>query len=151
MTTPPRKICVNAGADSSHQKRPATFVGPRCHTCSREKKKERKTNTREKHLAGKFGITSAEYQRVFDEQGRRCICGKWTGYNGASRPLSVDHDHETGIVRGLLCKHCNDLLGRVRDDPAYFEMMLDYLDNPPAVRVLGKRIVPDGPIIRIVS
>jgi hypothetical protein len=58
--------------------------------------------------------------------------------------LSVDHCHETGIVRGLLCQPCNrDVLGHARDDTEFFERCIEYLNSPPAVNVIGERIVPD--------
>ncbi len=136
------RVCKNAGEDRAHQKRPAPFVGPRCTTCNREEKKRKKQDRRDKHLEAKFGMTQPEYDEVKKAQDGVCICGAWTGYDGSTRPLSIDHDHETGIIRGLLCKHCNDLLGRVHDDPAYFKAMIRYLESPPAVRVLGVRYAP---------
>ena len=55
----------------------------------------------------KFGITSEEYQQLFDSQHGLCaICE--TSNPGAGHPtFSVDHDHKTGRVRALLCNHCN--------------------------------------------
>lgn len=41
--------------------------------------------------------------------------------------LCVDHDHETGAVRGLLCQKCNTAIGMLNDDPALVERALDYL------------------------
>lgn len=140
----PKKRCKNAGQDAAHWMRPAPHPGPRCVTCWREVKKERAAVSRQRRLDKGFGITPEEYQRIKDHQGGMCICGTWTGYNGNTRPLSVDHDHKTGLVRGLLCKHCNDLLGRVKDDPQYFTRMVEYLLSPPAVQVLGPRYVPEG-------
>lgn len=49
----------------------------------------------------KYGMTNADYDLMVRLQGGRClICD-----NG--RPLSVDHDHVTGRVRGLICQGCN--------------------------------------------
>ena len=140
----PRRVCKNAGSDRAHGARLAPHPGPRCHTCWRENRKQRAAASREKRLNRGFAITQEEYARVKECQGGMCICGPWTGYNGNTRPLSVDHDHKTGLVRGLLCKHCNDLLGRVKDDPQYFERMRSYLQFPPAQTVLGPRYVPEG-------
>lgn len=113
-----------------------------CATCKRERKKARRTKGRETRQQKVFGLTLAEEADILEFQGGGCICKPWTGYNGASRTLSTDHDHTTGEIRGKLCKHCNDLLGRVKDDPEYFRRMINYLANPPAKRILGSRVVP---------
>lgn len=45
------------------------------------------------------------------------------------RALCVDHDHETGLVRGLLCHHCNTLIGHAEDDPAILRDAARYLER----------------------
>lgn len=65
-------------------------------------------NQRRAHLKSKFGITPTDYDRMLVEQSGGCaICGK----PPTSRRLHVDHDHDTGKVRGLLCTRCNTSLG----------------------------------------
>ena len=88
-----------------------------------------------------YGITADEYWAIYRYQQGRCfICQRATGVR---KKLSVDHCHETGIVRGLLCQRCNrDILGHLRDDTDAFERCIDYLKQPPAVRVIGRRTVP---------
>lgn len=54
--------------------------------------------------------------------------------------MSVDHDHATSLVRGLACKMCNNrLLTAARDDPEILRRAADYLEHPPAVRIIGRR------------
>ena len=113
-----------------------------CTGCLRERKKAKRETARNARQVRTFGVTAAEGDAIVEYQGGGCICAEWTGYNGNSRSLSTDHDHRTGVVRGKLCKHCNDLLGRIKDDPEYFRRMVAYLANPPAVRLLGERVVP---------
>ncbi len=117
-----------------------TMVG--CAECIRKRKKEKSTQGRARRQMTTFGITLEEEALIVEFQGGACICAKWTGYNGRSRSLSTDHDHKTGEIRGKLCKHCNDLLGRIKDDPDYFRRMIAYLEDPPAKRLLGSRVVP---------
>lgn len=88
-----------------------------------------------------YGITGDEYRRIKSFQGGVCaLCQRATG---AYKALAVDHDHVTGVVRGCLCKRDNVLLGHARDQIEFFERCIEYLKNPPAVQVLGERIVPD--------
>lgn len=134
-----KPACVTCGSTTKK----LSYPGPRDLGCHRAVKKERSLRRKDNYQQKIYGITQAEKQQVIDAQDGGCICAPWTGYDGSSgRDLSTDHDHETGVVRGALCKHCNDLLGRVRDDPTYFRLMIKYLTDPPAVRVLGERIVP---------
>lgn len=140
------RICVDCGPQEKPRKnRAAPYPGPRCATHHRDRRKTVRASTADRRLETVYSITRAEYDRIKAEQGDHCICGEWTGYNGATRALSVDHDHRTGFVRGVLCKHCNDLLGRVGDDPRYFELMARYLRNPPAFRVIGQRVAQGAP------
>lgn len=90
-----------------------------------------------------YGISADEYWAIYEYQNKRCyICERATG---ARKRLSVDHCHDTGIVRGLLCQRCNrDILGHLRDDIAAFERAIEYLVEPPALHVIGSRIVPDA-------
>ncbi len=61
---------------------------------------------RERHLFTKYGLTVADYDAMYAAQNGRCaICG---GPPSESfRYFSVDHNHETGEVRALLCMRCN--------------------------------------------
>lgn len=120
----------------------AQVPGGRCVTHERAKKKERRTAAREKRWEKTYAITAGEYWAILEEQDGHCyICQRATG---ASKALAVDHDHKTGQVRGILCGRCNaDILGHGRDDIEFFERAIEYLKSPPALRVIGVRIVPD--------
>ena len=87
----------------------------------------RKIWDRKSHLKRKYGITIADYERMFDEQGGVCaICGE---ARPEERTLHVDHDHETGVIRGLLCFRCNNALGDFREEYELFQRAADYLDR----------------------
>lgn len=61
-----------------------------------------------------YGITEGDYWEMFERQLGLCaICHK----PESDIKLAVDHDHETGEVRGLLCKRCNMAIGLLGDDP----------------------------------
>ncbi len=68
-------------------------------------------------LLKKHGITLEQYDTMFDAQDGRCaICGT-DNPRGPGNILHVDHCHNTGVVRGLLCHHCNIGIGNLGDDP----------------------------------
>ena len=72
----------------------------------------------------KYDITLDDYEEMLEAQCNGCaICGQLP----SGRRLIVDHDHETGIVRGLLCFNCNVMLGNARDDPVILEIGAAYL------------------------
>ena len=77
-----------------------------------------------------YGISLREFQDLFARQGGVCaICGQpETASKGGRKPrLSIDHDHETGEIRGLLCNRCNTGLGLFLDDPDYLLTAIAYL------------------------
>lgn len=87
--------------------------------CSQEKKNER--------LLRKYGITLDQYNTMLESQNNRCdICG--TDLQNVTR-VCVDHHHETSKVRGILCNHCNVLLGMAFDDKNTLTAAIKYLDK----------------------
>lgn len=103
---------------------------------------------RARRLKEKYGITLEDYARMLAAQGGKCA-----GCKGKRRyHLHVDHDHALerellamewapeaaarASVRGLLCARCNKLLRDSRDSRAILTQLADYLDDPPAIKVL---------------
>jgi hypothetical protein len=114
-------------------KRPALEQGPRCTTHWRKVVRERKAANHEKRVQQTYGLQKGEYAKLYLLQGGVCyLCERATG---ASRRLSVDHDHATGAVRGLLCRPCNTLLGHARDRVEFFQRCIGYLNLPPYTRM----------------
>lgn len=106
--------------------------GGRCATHWREEKNRRKDRRHEQHVQKTYDLSEGEYEALYVWQGGRCaICQHATG---KTRRLSVDHDHKTGLVRGLLCRPCNTVLGRAGDNPAWFDRGALYLRQPPYER-----------------
>jgi len=84
----------------------------------------------DKLLLGKYGISSKDYLRMVDEQGHVCkICGEDGKELTKSRvmKLEIDHCHETGKVRGLLCHKCNKALGLLKDNIETLSNAIKYL------------------------
>jgi hypothetical protein len=85
----------------------------------------------EKYLARalrqKFGMSIAHYESLLAKQGGRCaICRKEK--SGGNKRLSVDHDHATGKVRGLLCDTCNHGLGSFYDEASLLQKAAAYVE-----------------------
>jgi hypothetical protein len=77
-------------------------------------------------LKCEYGLSVEEYDAMVLAQNNRCrICEKPP--TGKFKRLCVDHNHETGEVRGLLCHLCNAALGLLRDDPDALRRALAYL------------------------
>ena len=80
-----------------------------------------------------YGITEAEYEAKKVEQGHRCyICGSegfMIGTNNHTEKLAVDHNHNTGNVRKLLCHNCNRGLGLFQDNAELLRKAAEYLDT----------------------
>jgi hypothetical protein len=76
-----------------------------------------------------YRITPHEYQVLLEAQQNRCaICGKL--HEEAERKRLVpDHDHQTKVVRGLLCSTCNTGIGMLQDSPAVVLAAAAYLEK----------------------
>lgn len=94
----------------------------------------RKTRGRVGLLKGK-GVTAEWYEATLAEQGGVCaICKRpesKSSSGGGIKMLAVDHDHATGLPRGLLCQQCNIGLGALRDDPSLLKKAIRYLTDRP--------------------
>lgn len=97
---------------------------------------------RETRLAAIFSITPAEYDAILAYQGGGCgICGRPPK---EGKRLAVDHDHQTGFVRGLLDFYCNKRVLGARSAEVLIKTAA-YVTDPPARHVLGDRVAPGRP------
>ncbi|MFE1451898.1 endonuclease VII domain-containing protein [Streptomyces olivaceoviridis] len=77
-------------------------------------------------LKRNYGMTLKEYEERLAAQGGRCaICRDAP----TKKRLHVDHNHETGAIRDLLCEWCNHAIGKAREDPARLRAMAEYLER----------------------
>lgn len=117
-----------------------------CHPCRRERSKEftkknpgryndAKKTYREKNQTdinlrsrcGSYGITVSEYLEMFRVQNGKCkICG--VPHLEADRGLFIDHSHKSGKVRGLLCFHCNSMLGHAKESTVTLKNAIEYIE-----------------------
>jgi len=110
-------------------------VHSQCKPChirlNKEAMRRRRADGREHGalIQRKYGISTEDWQKMHDQQHGACaVCGRSCRFNPGGR-LSVDHDHETGKVRGLLCRHCNVAIGYMDDSSELLRRAADYLEK----------------------
>lgn len=104
------------------------------------------------YLLREFGITPEDFANILRLQGGKCAICKTTDPPKCKRSgegWHIDHDHATGKIRGVLCHHCNVLLGSAKDDQITLLRAVHYLEchrigcNPASV-VLTQTSEPDN-------
>lgn len=114
------KPCLNCRSRVKYAKRPGTCV--RCHKQWRRDNERRPKYYYAKTSNNAVKISPEARAEMVEAQGWTClICKEVTGR------LYLDHCHETGKIRGMLCLHCNSGLGSFRDDPARLSAAIEYL------------------------
>jgi hypothetical protein len=113
------KVCANARSRAAYRADTGRHLA--LTKAWRKANPERVRVIRHRQRCAKYGITPEEYDALVKSQGGACaICGR-------KRKLVVDHDHESGKVRGLLCDPCNLMIGRADDDPGALTRAIVYL------------------------
>lgn len=125
---------------SSFASRGSGRAAARCRSCDREKSRTYYREQKRKHgpafvrSKNEKGFEARRrrlgYDEMFEKQNGLCaICGKpeTRTRQGKVCRLSIDHDHQTGMVRRLLCGSCNYGLGCFKDDPDLLEAAATYL------------------------
>lgn len=128
------RTCAACGVPGTR----ATFRGSYCPDCERIRQAEAQFRMMERkggsyryrrniYLKRAYGITIEEYEVMLEAQGGKCaICG---APDGAADRLSlcVDHNHQTGRRRELLCVGCNFRVRNLGDDRGLFELTVAYI------------------------
>lgn len=113
------KICSLARARKWYRENPEAVKKTK-RKWSRENP-EKRQRSQHKH---RYGVSSERYNQMLLEQGGVCaICGQ----PDPRQNLSVDHNHVTGEVRGLLCHRCNRCLGAFQDREDLLAEAINYL------------------------
>ena len=123
------KICSKCGDTKSLDQ---MYKYQQCRTCynayqkayKRRNKKKCYTFVASATLKRKYGISLSQYDELFEAQNGLCaICCK----TQKKKRLAVDHNHETGEIRGLLCDKCNRAIGLLGDSIGNLTRAIDYL------------------------
>jgi hypothetical protein len=94
---------------------------------------------RKQDLKRHYNLTVEEWNELFDAQGKCCAICKSAHPGNKRGHWNTDHDHATGKVRGILCTHCNVMLGQARDNPDWLLEGAKYLEErirtTPAIKL----------------
>jgi len=85
-----------------------------------------------KNVLKQYGLALEDYEKMFSNQGGACmIClrPESATHGGKIKNLCVDHCHESGRTRDLLCSGCNVALGRIEDNIDTLKAMIEYLER----------------------
>lgn len=145
METKECRTCEQVKPVIEFYRNPVGFTGhrPDCKLCYSEKRRaayeagdkgRNRDTVYEQVLKRDYGITLAEYNVMLRKQAHRCaVCRKpetvRSKRTGALRRLSVDHDHVTGEVRGLLCQRCNVLVWALEDNHTSLAAIAAYIED----------------------
>lgn len=93
---------------------------------SRDWYQSNKDNYHERAIYRKYGVTKEQYNDLIVSQDLKCaICGDGT----QKKKMFIDHNHRTGVIRGLLCTRCNVGLGMFKDNPEVLSKAIKYLKD----------------------
>ena len=91
----------------------------------KEYQRHYRVKNKDKMLQQLYGLTQAEWNQLFEAQGKKCgIC---KSEHGGGNGFHTDHCHETNKVRGILCHKCNLMLGLAKDNVALLLTAIQYL------------------------
>jgi len=116
-----------------------------CKRCSKYAKVKAKRKTPEQRylrnlksdLKKHYNLTLEEYQAMLDEQNQVCaICKEPCRRHPR---LGVDHDHESNLIRGLLCANCNVGIGHLRHSETLLLEAIKYLGNFRSKRIATQK------------
>lgn len=115
------KLCAVAAVTASRTKDPTSHR--RSSKAWKENNPERAADARVKRT---YGLEHGSYAAMFAAQGGACaICG--TTDRGPRSRFHIDHCHDTGKVRGLLCSRCNTGIGQFKHDPERIRSAVEYV------------------------
>jgi hypothetical protein len=95
-----------------------------CKACRNESYSQKE---RDRRIQSLYDISSEDYNALLEKQNGECAICYTTNPGRADQHFCIDHDHETGRVRGLLCVSCNRALGLFQDDTTILHRASQYL------------------------
>lgn len=116
-------VCHSLNATKRFRENPESWRARRKAAYATE---EGRKDRRDRNLMDKYGLTSDQYDAMLADQDFKCaVC--FAPPSASRIRFHVDHNHETGAVRALLCQRCNVAIGLCEDDPLRLEQAAAYL------------------------
>jgi len=118
---------------SDFKKDPRCLDGTKnqCKSCVNVRRRQTRKRDPEKDRADalwhKYRLRQEDYDEIYNFQKGCCAICDTHESEAPRQRLAVDHDHQTGEVRGLLCDFCNTALGKFKDDTALLQEAINYL------------------------
>ena len=107
------------------------YLSSRCKPCHQQHKKEnanKAKNNKTEKLKLRYGLTYEQWESMREKENYACmICG--ITEDELNKVLDVDHCHESEKVRGVLCNHCNNIIGRAKDNVDLLKAAITYLET----------------------
>jgi hypothetical protein len=125
------KLCSHCKIEkdlSEYYRNPSSKDGLRyvCKPCARKQYKEYyPTRGRDSQLKRTYGITLSQRNELIEQQEGKCKICKVELAGG--KHTHIDHDHNTGRIRGILCNHCNVGIGMFKNDKELVHKIIEYL------------------------
>lgn len=116
------KSCEYEAQKERYVSKPRKPKKPKCKVEVRRKAKERM-------LKHRYGITVDDYNKLYKEHGEKCGCCGTHKELGGVNGLYVDHCHDSGEIRGLLCPSCNTAIGLLGDNLEGVKLAVKYLSD----------------------
>lgn len=123
-------VCDTCKCTYTHWHYSSKFCSKECYHKSVYRRWQKKGINKSYALDRLYGLSQDQYARMILEQEGKCFLCETV----PKTTLCVDHDHETGLVRKLLCRSCNMALGLVKDNPKTIAKMFDYVKDLKSVR-----------------
>lgn len=105
------------------------------HNANSNTPRQRKGQFKDWYLQKNYGITLDDYYQMLDNQNGCCAVCNALPPTGRKKYLAVDHDHDTGKVRGLLCDNCNRAIGLLKDNVEVLDKASEYLKKTNTRRI----------------
>ena len=101
---------------------------PVCPDCKKDARDPERNRVKERRRTlRRYGLTQLDWDALVATQAGRCAICRTDTPGGRGELWHIDHCHDTGRVRGLLCHNCNVGIGNFRDDPTLLARAIEYL------------------------